>query len=233
MSSDRESRKDNRELRVEVQEMKDTMTLINEHFEKFKSELERVLNDNKELKKENERLQKQCLENETCTKELENRLTQCEQYSRRYNLEIKGVVEREHENIATLMEKVGEVLEEPILASEIEVCHRVPTRNERLSKILVHFKSRQKRDLVFEKARKKRITNNSLGVTTEPGESAPVFVNEHLCPTLKRLLASTIARKRQFSWRFVWTRNGRILTRKTHGSRTLHVSSDNDLFKMT
>lgn len=213
--------------------MKDSMTLINEHFEKFKSELERVLNDNKELKKENERLQKQCLENETRTKELENRLTQCEQYSRRYNLEIKGVEEREHENIAALMEKVGEVLEEPIMASEIEVCHRVPTRNEGMSNIVVQFKSRQKRDLVLEKARKKRITNHSLGVTTEPDESAPVFVNEHLCPTLKRLLASTIARKRQFSWRFVWTRNGRILARKTEGSRTLHVSSENDLLKMT
>lgn len=73
-----ESRKDNCELHVEGQEMKDSMALISEHFEMFKSELERVLNDNKELKKENQRLQKQCLDNETHTKELENRLTQCE-----------------------------------------------------------------------------------------------------------------------------------------------------------
>lgn len=131
------------------------------------------------------------------------------------------------------MEKAGQVLEEPILASEIEVCHRVPTRNEGLSNIVVQFKSRQNRDLVLEKARKKRITNHSQGVTTEPGESAPVFVNEHLCPTLKRLLASTIARKRHFSWRFVWMRNGRILAQKNEGSRTLHVSSEHDLFKMT
>lgn len=233
MSRDRESRKENRELRAEVQGMKDSMELINEHFEKFKSELERVLNENKVLKTENERLQRQCLENETRTKELENRLTQCEQYSRRFNLEIKGVAQREHENIAEVMEKVGEVLEIPIPTSEIEVCHRVPTRNGGPSNIVLQFKSRQKRDLVLEKARKKRITNHSLGVTTGPVGNAPVFVNEHLCPTQKRLLASTLARKRQFSWRFVWTRNGRILARKTDGSPTLHVSCDDDLLKMT
>lgn len=89
MSPDRKSRNDSCELHVEVQEMKDSMTLITEHFEKFKTELERVLKENKELQKENDRLQKQFLENEARTKELESRLTQCKQYFHRYNLEIK------------------------------------------------------------------------------------------------------------------------------------------------
>lgn len=150
MSPDREARNDSCELHVEVQEMKDSMTLITEHFEKFKTELERVLKENKELQKENDRLQKQFLENEARTKELESRLTQCKQYFHRYNLRL----ETEHENVATLTEKVGEVLEEPIPASEIEVCYRIPTQHEGQSNTVVQFSSWQKRDLVLEKARK-------------------------------------------------------------------------------
>ncbi|KAH9367243.1 hypothetical protein HPB48_000378 [Haemaphysalis longicornis] len=45
MSSDSDSRKDKRELRVEVQEMKDSMTLINERFEKFKRAIPSIFPD--------------------------------------------------------------------------------------------------------------------------------------------------------------------------------------------
>lgn len=166
-----------------------------------------------------------------------------EQYSRRCNLKLKGVIETDSENVTELVAKVGTAIEETVLPEDIEACHRVPTRNAEHRHIIVQFKSRQKRDQVLEKAKKKRITNGSLGLCGQPGvnadgsspldNSAPVFVNEHLCQSQKRLLSLAIAKKRETNWRYVWTQNGKILARKSDCQDCIHIDSVDDLSKIS
>ncbi|KAH7940828.1 hypothetical protein HPB49_006502 [Dermacentor silvarum] len=118
--------------------------------------------EGKSLRKENERLKAKCSENESVIVELQKRVVQGEQYSRRSNVEIKGLVEMENEKITDVEGKIGDVIGEPISASDIELCHRVPTREQGKTNVNVQFKSRQKWDLVVEKARKKRILNHGV-----------------------------------------------------------------------
>lgn len=127
-----------------------------------------------------------------------------------------------------LVSKVGDVLHEPISTDDIEVCHRVPTREEGKSNVVVLFKNRQKRDAVLEKARKARIRNNDLGL---PGQTQ-IFINEHLCPALKRLLFQAVTKKRECEWRYVWTRNGTIFARKSESSDRVRIESYRDLSKI-
>ncbi|KAH6919672.1 hypothetical protein HPB50_029344 [Hyalomma asiaticum] len=96
------------------------------------------------------------------------------------------------------------------------------------SNVVVQFKTRQKRDSVLEKARKKRIRNREVGVADE----SPIFVNEHLCPALKRLLSLAINKKRERHWRFVWTRNGKIFARRSETSDAIRIECERDLGKI-
>nr|XP_050023952.1 uncharacterized protein LOC126518146 [Dermacentor andersoni] len=194
----------------------------------MKQQLMEGRTERESLRKENDRLKAKCSENESIIVELQKRVVQGEQYSRRSNVEIKGLVEKKNENIIDLVGQIGGVVGEPISADDIEVCHRVPTREQCKTNVIVQFKSKQKRDHVVEKARKSRIRNRDVGISSE----AQIFVNEHFCPTLKRLLAQAIAKKRENQWQFVWTKNGKIFARKTQSSQVVRIETDSDLVKI-
>lgn len=90
---------------------------------------------------------------------------------------------------------MGEVLGETTKKEDIEVSHQIPARNSASDpNIVVVFHSRAKRDVVHNKARKHRITTNEIGFSANQS----VYINEHLCPQLKKLLGMAIAEKKRF-----------------------------------
>lgn len=122
----------------------------------------------------------------------ETRITNSEQYSRHRNVEIKGI-EGSNENLQAMLCQMNSVLNEPITASDIDVCHRAKTKNHpSCSSIIVQFKSHSKRDAFLLKARKTRLSTNDIGHSI----NKPVLVNEHLCPMLKSLLGMAISKKK-------------------------------------
>lgn len=117
-----------------------------------------------------------------------------DQYSRNKNIEVKGIPQERSESLVSILGKVGNVLGETIKQEDIEVCHRIPARNSDSDpNIVVVFQSRAKRDVVLNKARKHRLTTNDIGFP----DNQSVYINEHLCPQLKKLLGMTIAKKKK------------------------------------
>ncbi|KAH6943644.1 hypothetical protein HPB50_025028 [Hyalomma asiaticum] len=148
---------------------------------------------------------------ETLKKQLHEtslKVTSQDQYSRNKNIEIKGIPHERTEKLVDVLGKVGDALGEPIKEQDIEVCHRVATRKAATEQsIVVVFNQRAKREQVLEKARKARINSNDLGFD----KSQAIYINEHLCPQLKRLLGLAIAKKRELNWRFVWVKGETVV----------------------
>lgn len=163
----------------------------------FLGDIKALRNENVALRTNRDALKK-------AVSELEQRLADLEQYSRNRNIEIKGLPVVDREVLPTVLQKMSDVLEEPITKDDIDKCHRVRTRNSSCPNVVVQFWSRAKRDAVLQKARKTKMTARSLGYN----ENNAVYVNENLCPYLKRLMGKTIAQKKDKAWRFVWTKDG-------------------------
>ncbi|XP_075526574.1 uncharacterized protein LOC142558310 [Dermacentor variabilis] len=218
-----------RDIRSELREIKASLSSSDEKFNEMTVDLKKVLDENKRLRVENESLKQQCNLLNVQLNKAEVRITECEQYSRNRNLEIKGIPMNRAENLLELIGKIGDKIGEPILPTDVELCHRVSVPGGSMNmNAIVQFARRQKRDAVLEKARKKRITCKDLGFTV----STPIYINEHLCPERKRLLGQTISKKRDVNWKFVWVRGGQIFARKDEKSRLLKVISSADLVKM-
>lgn len=218
-----------RELRKELREVKESLEFLSKQFDESKINNETLQKENEALKKENLALKEDC---DKCMKQLndhETRITNSEQYSRNRNVEIKGIEEGSNENLHEILCQMGTTLNEPITASDIDVCHRVKTKNDAsCSNIVVQFKSRSKRDAFLLKARKTRLSTSDIGRSTDK----PVFVNEHLCPNLKRLLGMAISKKKACEWKFVWTRDGKIFARKDEQSKVVRVHCESDIAKI-
>lgn len=83
-----------------------------------------------------------CNESENIIQQLQKRVVQSEQYLRRSNIEIKGFMQQDNERVAELVGKISDLLGEAITPSDIEVRHRVPTREAGKSNMFVQFKSK-------------------------------------------------------------------------------------------
>lgn len=218
-----------REIRRELRDIKSSMTFVNQQFEELREEVKAARAENKSLKEENARLQSKCKDLAESVRDNSLRILRSEQYSRNANIEIKNIPPQTNENLHNILKDIGEKLGEPINANDIEVCHRVPVANSPSNKnIVVQFVHRAKRNAVLEKARRFRLKGTDIGLTTD----SPFYVNEHLCPELKRLLGKATAKKRQAGWNFLWVRNGQIFARKTESSAVLAITSEEDLSRM-
>lgn len=227
-SLERDLRNEIRELRNEQRTMSKGIQFADDTIEELKKELESERAKNNKLSSEVVALQAQCVELQSKNIDLETRVVNMEQYSRNKNIEIQGVEQTENENVVSILAKIGAAIREPIEESDIEACHRVPTRNPDKSNILVQFRSRAKRDVALKKAKKMRLKNSDIGLATPE----PVYVNEHLCPSLKRLLGMAIRRKHEHAWKSVWAYNGKIFARKNDDADAIQITREADLAKI-
>lgn len=78
-------------------------------------------------------------------------MTGCEQCSRNPNPEIKGAPGNGGDNLTEIVFFLGELIGEQILPAHIENCHRVPTRSDGKSNVVVQFQHRIKRDNGLER----------------------------------------------------------------------------------
>lgn len=215
-----------RELRKDIRDIKVSMSFINKTFEEFRETTKVLAKENAELKKSNAELEVECSVLRTQLKENQTRITQCEQYTRGLNVEVKGIPLSANESVPDIIKQVGAVINVPLTDEDIEVCHRVPAVGEnRTPNIVVQFVRRSKRNVFLEAARKRRLSCSDLGLDSR----APLFVNEHLCPSLKRLLGAAVAKKKECGWCYLWVRNGKIFARKADKCPVVQICQQDDL----
>lgn len=165
-------------------------------------------------------------------KELSDRQTDLEQYSRRNTLEIFGIPEVPNESPESLKKtvvEVGAALGTALSEDSIDACHRIGGGNNRSSSgIIVKFLRRDDADKLLQKRKVKRdfSTRHLPGRT----DDSPVYVNISLAPARRVLYAKARKMKTDFNYKYVWVdRAGRVKVRKSDDkSSRIIVIKDED-----
>ncbi|XP_063357888.1 uncharacterized protein LOC134648207 [Cydia amplana] len=144
------------------------------------------------------------------------------------DIEITSVPESSGENamhlVTALSKKLGVELTEHDIVDAGRV-GRAPQLQEgthgpatRPRPLVVRLARRAVRDRLLQAARVRR------GATTEgtgiPGRTQTFYVNERLTPQNRRLFYKARELKQQQSWRYVWTRDGKIYARQQAGTNS-------------
>lgn len=214
----------NDSLKKELDDVVKSMKFMNTTFEELrgaKEELGALKREHEALKAEKEGL-KQTLAN------ARKEITEFKQYSRKNNIEIKGIPQLKDESLTEVVQKIGDKVGVRVQPSDIDVVHRVPTKERGSTNVIVRFVSRTARDNLVQAARKKRLTARQIGFEHE----APIYVNDHLCPEYKVLLGLAIAKKKEKNWKFVWVGQSKILARKAENANVVHIATTDDLAKI-
>ncbi|KAJ8718458.1 hypothetical protein PYW08_002695 [Mythimna loreyi] len=165
---------------------------------------------------------------------LEARIDSMEQHARQCNIEICNVPDKRNENLLTIMESIGTIINYPVSQNDILSIHRVPhalQQDKKPKNIIVKLKSRIIRDNFLSAYRKKKsIKTDELGL---PGTIFSVFINEHLTLKSKALFRKCKELAGKYGFKYVWVKNGTILVRERDGVPAFAVRCEYDLNKIT
>lgn len=167
---------------------------------------------------------------------LQERLCQVEQNARVTNIEISGIPEKKFENLVKTVEQLGNIVENPIIESEILHVTRVAKLNKDNSRprsVIVKLSSQRRRDELLaavskfnKKNKDDKLNTAHLGIG---GRREPVFVSEHLTLSNKQLHAAARKRSKEVGWKFVWVRDGRVFVRKSEQSPAIYIKNEDSL----
>lgn len=190
--------------------------LQSEQYEKCIKVMEELLSENKQLKEK--------------VKKLEERLEDVEQYSRSNSLEIHGIPMEKNESVLNIVKEVGRALDLDISDTMVDACHRLGNKqNGNPPGIIVKFVRRTDKEEFIRKRRVKRTL--STRHINRP-DDRPIYVNESLTPTRRRLLAMARAARNEKNYKFLWVRNGKIFLRKEENAEVKVVSNQEDISKL-
>lgn len=217
------------EVLGQISGFQESLNFINEQFEDFKCRID----------SNNSIVQQLQIENVTLTssmKGLSDRLNSLEQQLRESNVEINGLTEHRSENLANCLVQLANTVNAPINDEDIMQVTRVAKLDKTSSRprtVVAKLSSPRVRDTLLAAVQDHNRSNPDNKLNTHHlglgGTKAAVFVSEHLTPANKSLHAATRLKAKESKYKFVWVRNGRILTRKDETTQPLLIRSTESL----
>ena len=222
---------ENKKLKKKVEESLQSTEFVSNQYEDNKKVINEVLEklseltqQNKKLIEKNESLEEELLRQKQKTLEMEVQLysaiTPIELKKRENNLELHGVQEIEDENCEVAVKNVlSKISPEPAVISD---CFRIGNRKTatgevRKRAILIKFETKENRDKFYDNRTNLSKLKNQL------------YLNENLPKYLSALRGKANARRKEYHYDFLWTKNGNILVRKNQNSKVINIKVPSDL----
>ncbi|CAG9112129.1 unnamed protein product [Plutella xylostella] len=165
---------------------------------------------------------------------LESKIDSLEQQARQCNLELSNVPEKRGENLLSLIESLGTLINLQIQQRDIISVHRVPHAqpdSTRPKNIVVKVSSRILRDNILSAFRlKKGVMANELGLSNNTKHK--IYCNEHLTLSNKKLFRECREKAKKCEFKYVWVKHATILARESDHSPVVAIRSHKDLSKI-
>ncbi|XP_077996492.1 uncharacterized protein LOC144449790 [Glandiceps talaboti] len=216
-----------------IADLKESQSTINSSLDFFNGLVEELRGRVSTLELENQEVRQTNVLLSNRVTELEKYIESLNQYSRRENIEIHGIVESTEgrENTEDISIRILRKIDPDIMESDIEVTHRLGQKHNGVGStlprpIIVRFISRKKRDYIYWN--KKKLANIN---TTNVGydHRSKIYINENLTPEARQLFKLTHAKRKSAHYKYLWTRNGQVHDKKSEQSIVQVIRSEQDL----
>ena len=208
-----------------------SISFLEEKYETIREDMSNKIKCIKTLETENSILK-------SSVSELTTRLNLIEQHGRANNLEVQCIPEHKNENLLTVTKQIANSINYKLSDADIHLCTRIAKQNRdsrRPRSVLVKFSNQRTRDgflaatINFNKKAGNptdKLNTSHLGIG---GDKKPIYVLEHLSPTVKALHAAARLKAKEIGYKFVWVKGGNVYLRKSEDSAYKHIKSINCL----
>lgn len=163
-------------------------------------------------------LEKTLKEKDGIIQNLEIKINILEQNEKACLVEISGVKKEPNENVETIVNDIAGIIDVDINLFDIEnVYRKLSNRNLDAPQIVVEFSSKKKREEFIRKRGKIEF------------KGSRIYINESLTAYNRKLFWETRSKAKELGYRYIWTRNGRILCKKDDMTKKTQIKSIEDL----
>ena len=150
---------------------------------------------------------------EACERGMEN----VKQYIRRDILELHGIPVTWDENPNEIVNGFINLLNRgyQFHDQDISISHRLPAPDRKIPSIIVRFTCRNTRDHIF--SLKRQLQGKSTPDLGFPTENR-IYLNESVTQRTRELLKEVKAFKRDYHFKFLWTKQGKVFLQKDDSS---------------
>lgn len=214
----RETKKDINEIKEKLTELTNiplAIANLSSMIENLNATIAELREDNKAKDKKIERL--------------EEKVNEIEQVLLEKNIEITNANE-ENDPMELVLLLASKINANITKANIVDVY-----RKKRSKKIIVKFDTTNAKKEFSQKVKSQKIKASELknqnqtyaGITGARNDF--IFVNDELTSLNKRLLWMAKNQAREKNWRFVWTKNGKIMAKKSESDRVLYILAEKDI----
>ncbi|CAN7995616.1 unnamed protein product [Ixodes hexagonus] len=175
----------------------------------------------RELRKKVDELEQERKTDETA--QLKKELNKLEQYGRKNNLEVHGLVQTLNKNLLEKLNKIADKIDVPRLTEDnVEAVHRVPTKAKKTPIVIVRFVNRNERNAWLQNKQKLR----------SEADDDNVYLQENMTALNRQLFYEVRAKAKFLGYKFAWHKEGCSYVRKQEGGPTIRIEHDGDLEKI-
>ena len=184
-----------------------------DEIDKSENEMSESLNY---LSTENKRLCERVSMLESMVAACESGMENVKQYICRDMLELHGIPVMQDENPNEIVKSVGLLNRGyQVQDQDISISHRLPAPESKIPPIIVKLMRRNTRDHIFSLKRQLRGKSTlDLGFPTENR----IYLNKSLTQRTRDLLKDVKVFKRDYHFKFVWTKQGKVFLKKDDSS---------------
>lgn len=152
---------------------------------------------------------------------LQQEINELDQYGRRQNMEIHGLIPHVGENLLVELKKIASQLELPELREDdLEGLHRLPIKENKDPVIIVRFLTRKLKASWFEK---RQLLRQKL---------PELKFFDNLIATNRHLLWLAKGTAKEKNYMFAWASRGTVLVKKQPNGRIIKICCEDDLNKI-
>ena len=212
-------------------EIKTNMEKLVLDVEFTKGQVDFLVKENKGLKSKVKYLEEQVKASKKELEDMEQRLDEVEakhddleQYTRKFNLVIHGIPEREEEDNIENVIKLGKLLEVNLSSGDIDIVHRMKTKSkDKPRPIIARFSNYNAKSKLY----KARL--NLRNVDLQDLGAEKIFINENLTAWRAELFKEARKVKKKYNNGKTWTVDGKIFLKTDLTAKVLKIDSYEDL----
>ena len=183
-----------------------------------------------EMSKMNTKLQESLKKNELLEKKMDAMTLKhddLEQYTRKYNLEIDGIPEKQDENLEETVIKLARCMGIDLRPEDIDIVHRFKKGNRQPNPIIVRYSNYYSKDEMYRGRWKLRKAN-----VRHISGAEKIYINENLTAQKAALFKKVRDKKRlREGWK-VWTTDGKIFIKSDLTTNAIRINADEDIDKL-
>jgi len=224
-------RRENKNFRKDMEELKATVRAQNTEIATLKTSLANITKQCVDIESELTSAKKTVNEQEEEIAELYELQDSLEQYTRKNSLEIHGIPENAYTTTEEVVLKLAEALNVPVNPHDIEISHKLKRKSNK--PIIVKFVSHKvKTNLYRARTKLKNVSVSSLFPSLSAAGRAGsnrIYLNENLTSYRRKIVNRANAMRNDGLLLSVWTMDGKIYVKTSPEGRPTQISELEDL----